>query len=128
MPPVAARPAAVGCLGEAFGFPAAVQRGVEVPNGLALGGIGVAAPAGSEVASRPLEAGEADLGGSEFFGPVRRDRGLGRLSLNLEAGEAEGFSDRGGRRLAAFYIGGFAGGGVGASGPAGRAIRGPPPR
>jgi hypothetical protein len=127
MPPVATRPAAVGCLGEAFGFPAAVQSGVEVPSGLALGGIGVAAPAGSEVASRPLEAGEADLGGSEFFGPVRRDRGLGRLSLNLEAGEAEGFSDRRGGGLAAFDIEGFGGGGAGVDGPAGPTIHGPLP-
>ena len=99
MPPVAARPAAVGCLGEAFGFPAAFAGGVEVPSGLALGGVGVAAPAGFEVASGPLEAGEADLGGSEFFGPVGWDRGLGRLSLGFEAGEAEGFSDGGGGGL-----------------------------
>ena len=122
MAPVAAHPAAVGGLGEAFGFLAPAAGGVEVAAGLALGGVGVAASSGFEVASGPLEGGETDLRGLEIWCPVGWDRRLGRMPLGFEAGEAEGFSDRGGGGLVAFNVEGVGGGGAGVDGPAGPAV------
>ena len=74
-----------------------------------------------------MEAGEADLGGSEFFGPAGRDRDFRGSSLGFEAGEAEGVSDRGRGGLGAFDVEGFDGGGAGVDGPAGPTIHGPLP-
>jgi hypothetical protein len=52
MAPVAAHPAAVGGLGEAFGFLALAAGRVEVAGGRAFGSVGVAASADFEVAPR----------------------------------------------------------------------------
>ena len=83
-----------------------------------MGGAGVAASAGFEVASGPLEGGEADLRGSELWCPVGWDRSLGCLPLGFEAGEAEGLSDRGRGGLVPFDVEGVGGGRARVDGPA----------
>jgi hypothetical protein len=123
--PVAAHPAAVGRVGEAFGFPASGAGGVEVAYGFAFGGVGMAASAGLKIPAVLVQSSETLRHRLEFRSPVGGDRRLDRLSLSCQAGETERFPESRRNGLVALDIVRLVGGRPGVDGPAGPAVNGP---